>query len=285
MPSSLQLRARIKTSASISQITKAMEAVAAGKMRKAQEFATRGKTYEHLMRHMAGQIMRYSDPHHFPELSVFWESVDLPSLFILISPDRGLAGSLNTNLFRLALNTINETDRVITIGKKVTVFARKTDWELTAVIDKLSDTPTFSDILPASKVAIEEFVKRRVGKLYIIYPQFVSTLIQHPTVQQILPVTPEQFIDEKQILYPKYIFEPSGHALLTELLPAYARLVIFQAVLSMKAAEQSARMIAMKNASENAADVRHYLELLYNQNRQRAITSEIADIVTATLVL
>lgn len=285
MASNQQLRRRIKTSGNISKITKAMESVAASKMKKAQDVAISGKTYESLMRNMAEHIMQFSDASTHPLLAGSKDQELLPTLLIIVSADRGLCGPLNSNVFRLAEQQIQDSSLVVAVGKKALLYAQKSSWNLVANIGQIADKPEFSTTLTASSVALTEFLAHRVGKVQIIYPKFINTLSQQIVCEQLLPFTGVQLTSSENILRPKYIFEPESNELLDELLPAYVRLGVYQAILSMKASEQSARMIAMKNASENASDVKRLLQLMYNQNRQKAITSEISDIVTATMAM
>jgi F-type H+-transporting ATPase subunit gamma len=286
MATNRELRRRIKSAGNISKITKAMEAVAASKMKKAQDVATAGISYEALMKKMVSNILKFSSIVDHPLISMTVDRDLLSSLIILISPDRGLCGSLPAGIFRKAEAEIREgsnPDKVIVVGKKAVVYARRTGWNVLASFDSLGDKPTLSELSGIGAIAIEEYEQNRVGRIRLVYPKFISTLNQEVVVEDILPVKLTSEIPEIPILQPKYIFEPTPEDLLSELLPAYVRLSIYQAVLSAKAAEQSARMIAMKNASDNAREIRGLLQLSYNQSRQKAITAEIADIVTASM--
>lgn len=263
-----------------------MEAVAASKMKKAQDVAQAGSSYDRLMREMAEHILRFTSGVDHPLLRrPRGRGLDDVVLTMLVTPDRGLCGSLNTNVLRLAEQVIPRAGMVVTLGRKATAHAAKTSWILVGSVENLGDTPTFADTLPASSLALTEYETGNVNKIQMIYPKFVNTLTQQPVLEQILPFTKLELTLGESILRPTYIFEPTGRAILDELLPAYIRLTVYQAVLSMKAAEHSARMVAMKQASENAQDVRKHLILQYNQDRQRQITSEIADIVIAGLAI
>lgn len=284
MATTKELRRRIKTASNISKITKAMEAVSASKMKKAQHIAMAGMTYEQLIKKMAEHITRFSNTQLHPLLSVDSDTEQLPVLNIVISPDRGLCGSLHTNVFRLAEEKIATDSLTIIVGKKTIQYARRTEWNVVAQLEVSSNYPTFQESFPISTVALEEFKARRVGSICLIYPAFLNTLVQIPTHKRILPLKMTS-IPGENILRPTYIFEPSGRELLDDLLPAYVRLSVYQALLSMKAAEHSARMVAMRNASDNADGLKSLLGLIYNQNRQKSITSEISDIVTATMAL
>jgi len=288
MSNTRDLKRRIKTAGNISKITKAMEAVAASKMKKAQDVAMSGVSYEDLMKKMVANIIKFSSIIDHPLISVSADRDLLPDLIILISPDRGLCGSLPTITFRLAEKEIagnSNQNEIIVVGKKAVAYARKTNWNVLASFDSLGDKPTIADTSAISTIAIEEYEKKRIGKIRLLYPKFISTLNQEAVIENILPIQPANEVDDLHILQPKYIFEPTPEDLLSELLPAYVRISIYQAVLSGKAAEQSARMIAMKNASDNAREVKGLLQLSYNQTRQKAITAEIADIVTASMAV
>lgn len=262
-----------------------MEAVAASKMKKAQDVARAGLSYERLMAEIAEHLLRYTSGANHPLLMRRGEHVSDAVLTILITPDRGLCGSLSSNVLRLAEHVIPRDGMVITMGRKATVHAVKTSWALIGSVEKLGDKPLFTDTLSASSLALAEYGAENADNIQMIYPKFINTLTQQPTLEQILPFTKLELTAGETILRPTYIFEPSGRAILDELLPAYVRLTVYQAVLSMKAAEHSARMVAMKEASENAQDVKKHLILQYNQDRQRQITAEIADIVTAGMAL
>lgn len=262
-----------------------MEAVAASKMKKAQETASTGQSYERLMHEMTEHVMRFSSVTDHPLLNERPHNDTLPKLTILIASDRGLCGSLPANVFRLAEREIPEEGLVIAMGRKAVAYAIRTSWVLIGSVERLGDRPTFADTLPASSLALREYEAGHVRTIQVVYPKFVNTLIQRSVCDQVLPFTKLELTPGEAILRPQYIFEPGGRQILDELIPAYVRLTIYQAVLSMKAAEHSARMVAMKHASENAEDVQKNLVLQYNQNRQQQITTEIADIVTAGLAI
>lgn len=281
-----QLKRRIQSAKNISQITGAMEAVAASKMKKAQLSAGGGKPYQEVLQMIVAQLRRQAGeqaPH--PLLVQTEEQQQKPSLYILVSSDKGLCGGLNSNLFRVAEKTIPSRALVVAIGKKAVHYAERTDWEMLGVIPTLGDSPSYIDIKPASMIALEEFMAQRISSVTLVYQKFYNTLIQRPTVDILLPVQIKTLEQEMRLFNLAYTFEPGREELLEDLLPYYVHMSLYQSVLSAKAAEQSARMIAMKNASENAEDVRKNLLLLYNQERQKVITSEISDVVTASMTL
>lgn len=285
MAGNRQLKRRINSANNISQITKAMEAVAASKMQKAQATATSGEPYQKTLSEMANNLAKQLNPKAHPMLQVNEEQVMLPKLYIIISSDKGLCGGFNSNLFRLVEQTVKENDPVVLLGKKADIYAHKTGWKVMGSISPLGDTPAYNVIKPAGVIAIEEFLKKQISGVVIIYQKFVNTLIQVPTGDQILPIKPVDVFKSETEINQDYIFEPNRNDLLNDILPYYIYLSIYQAVLSSKAAEQSARMVAMKSASDNANEVKYDLQLVYNRERQRAITSEISDVVVASMAM
>lgn len=281
-----QLKRRIQSARNISQITGAMGAVAASKMKKAQSVASGGQPYQEMLRMIAGQLRRQAGEDFGHPLLIQTEKQKFqPKLYVLISSDRGLCGGLNSNLFRLAEKLIPASAPVIAIGKKAVDYCDKTNWQMVGAISAAGDRPTYMEIKPSSTIAMEEFLGRRVSDVVLVYQKFHNTLTQRPTADTLLPVQLKTLEEEMKIFNLTYTFKPRRQVILDDLLPYYVHMSLYQAVLSAKAAEQSARMIAMKNASDNADDVRINLQLLYNQKRQQTITSEISDVVTAGMVL
>ncbi len=281
-----QLKRRIQSAKNISQITGAMEAVAASKMKKAQAIAGGGRPYQEMLGMIAGQLRRQAgDDFGHPLLVRTEAQMARPKLFILISSDRGLCGGLNSNLFRLAEKAIPAGGPVIAIGKKAVDYCHKTDWEMIGAIDEVGDKPDYTQTKPSSTIAVQEFLERRVSSVVLIYQKFHNTLTQRPTADTLLPVELKTLELEATMFNLSYTFKPGRQELLADLLPYYVHMSLYQAVLSAKAAEQSARMIAMKSASDNAEDVRVNLQLMYNQKRQQMITAEISDVVTAGMAM
>lgn len=280
MPGSRELKRRIASAGSIAQITRAMESVAASKMRRAQGAARAGEGYQLMLKIITENIRKFIDKEAHA-LLVSPTNSEFGSLTIIISSDRGLCGPLNSNLFRLLEKELPADAAVVTIGKKITEYARKTNWRIIATVPATADFPDYDQVAAAGTVAIAEFLSGRVGAVFVAYQQFVNTLVQRPVIEQILPFSADELGIPEAVAPPKYIFEPSEENILRELLPYSVNLSVYQSVLSAKAAEQSARMLAMKSASDNANDVRKNLNLVYNKERQKKITSEIADVVTA----
>lgn len=283
MAGNIQLKARIKSATSISKITRAMEAVSASKMMKSQKSATQGVAYTQSL----GQIVRKIKSQGGDFSHPFLAEADTakPVLTIIISSDRGLCGSFNTSLFRTLERQFEPRAKVITMGRKSYSYAKKTDWQVLASIEKLGDFPATNEVFAVGLVAIEAFKAGSVGKVQIAYQQFVNTLTQRVVIEQLLPIPSDPEDDLNGGGSAKYIFEPGPTELLPQLLDYSIRAKLYQAVLSSKAAEQSARMVAMKNASKSAKEVREGLQAVYNKDYQKAITAEILDVVTASMAL
>ena len=280
MSGSRELKRRIASAGSIAQITRAMESVAASKMRRAQESARAGEGYRLMLKKITENIRKFIDKEAH-DLLVKPANPEFESLTIIISSDRGLCGPLNSNLFRLLEEELPEDGAVVTVGKKITEYVRKTNWRIIATVPAVTDFPDYDQVAAAGAVATTEFLSGRAGAVFLAYQQFVDTLVQRPVIEQILPFSADELEIPEAVAPPKYIFEPSEGKILRELLSYSVNLTVYQSVLSAKAAEQSARMLAMKNASDNAIDVKKNLNLVYNKERQKKITSEIADVVTA----
>jgi len=291
------IKRRIKSSKNIAQITKAMEMVAASKMRRSQERALASRPYANkvdtILKRMSGLI----DPQDHQLLQDRKQGDTNTIAILALSPDKGLCGGLNSNLFR-SLEGLEKTlsekhshipisFTYISVGKKVREYILKTGRNLHAEFTIPLKNPTYEDVLPISKILLDGFKTNHFFKVYILYNDFISTISQKPASGKLLPLDTEELAQglfkESEQNYQKqeYIFEPSSSKILDWLLPYYFELQIYQKVLEGQAAEHSARMVSMRNASDNAKDIVKYLQLEYNQKRQAAITNEIADIVTS----
>ncbi|HET9494576.1 MAG TPA: ATP synthase F1 subunit gamma [Chloroflexia bacterium] len=295
MPSTREIRRRIGSAKNVSQITRAMEMVAASRMRRAQQAVTAGRPYaekiEDVIQNLAARISS-ADQEEVPALL---RARPIKSVaVILITADRGLAGALNTNVIRRALRFIqSEVEGVpvelIAVGKKGRDFMVRYGRSLTAEFTGLGDRPAITDIIPIARVATDEYLSGRVDAVYIIYTDFVNTLLQRPTVYRLLPVDlaaagDEGFVpgdnEPRSMGGPatEYIFEPGTREVLEALVPRYIEVRLYQALLEHQASEQSARMVAMRNATENAKEMISELTLAYNKLRQANITREIIEI-------
>ena len=279
MPSTQVLRRRIRSVSNTAKITRAMQMIAASKMRRAQEMVVAGRPYsEHMnsvLSHLAA-LERGSEDTSVPLLDA--REVKTTGI-VLITPDRGLAGGLVTNLTRAVERTIMESETPVTlvaIGKKGRNFSVRTGNELKAVFDGIGDNPTVEDTRPISNLVIAEFESAGVDRVLLAYSRFVNTAVQAPTIDTLIPVEPAELTGNAAI---GYIYEPGPVEVLEKLLPRYIEMEVYHAVLEAMASEHSARMVAMKNATDAANDLIDDLTLQLNKARQEAITSEMLDIV------
>jgi F-type H+-transporting ATPase subunit gamma len=273
---------RIKTAANISQITKAMEMVAASKMRRAQDRALSSRPYTDRLYQILGTLEGRVDPQLHPLLQAKTAG---KTLVILLTTDKGLCGPYNTNLFRSLETWVTDTKaidlRFVTIGKKGSSYIAKTGRDLAAQFPAFPDRFAYEDTLAISQLALDGFLNSDVKQVYLGYMRFVNTLSQQPQFTQILPIT--------QLFAPattsQYLLEPSAREILDWLLPYYVELLIYQAVLNAQASEHSARMVTMKSAHDNATDIVADLTLDYNRARQTKITGDLLDVITARTAL
>lgn len=280
------IKSRIKSATNIAKITKAMEMVSASKMRRAQEQALASRPYTHILVSMLHTIAAHTDPSLHPLLRT--GNPDAPVAIVIISTDRGLAGSLNANLFRTVLQMVDENPNCVfvTVGKKAREFALKTGKRIVAEFSGLPDHLTLANVMPISKLLTTGFLNNEYSQVKTVHMQFVSTLTQKAETNQLLPIATQELATlEKVTVKKEYQFEPSAQEMLGVLLPFYAENGFYQTMLEAKASEHSARMVAMKNASDNAKDIVSSLRLEYNKSRQASITSELLDITTASLTV
>lgn len=282
MASTRDIRRRIRSIGSTSQITRAMQMVAASKMRKAQEAALRGRPFVHLLYNIQRAITTHLGEFSDPLLEV--REVRKRAV-ILIGADKGLCGALNSNLFRLATQFDTKTTVFITAGKKAAQFVAVTGRQLIADFP-YHDTPRFEEARAIARFARDLFLKKEVDEVLILATRFVNTLTQHPMSLQFLPVG-----EIKDLTIPTHedaasrptdtnetLFEPSVEEILEYFLPRYLGIFIYQVLLNAKASEQSARMVSMQNATENAEGLIKDLTLEYNKIRQSSITQELLEI-------
>lgn len=279
MASPREIRRRIRSVRNISQITRAMEMVSASKMRRAQQRVLASRPYaerlQGVIADLASLQIGADEISRFPLL----EQREIKrSGIILITPDKGLTGPLNSNLLRRAsryvLNEAGVPVRIVAAGKKGRDFMVRSRQDVVAEFTGLGDQVSLDDLRPMAQIALEDFISRRVDAVYVIFPRFVNTLSQVPEVRQILPIVRP----ESEGKYVDYIFEPSPEEVLENLLPRFVEIQIYQAMLESIASEHSARMVAMRNASQNAKDLVADLTLTYNKARQAQITREVSEI-------
>ncbi len=285
MANTQDIRRRIKSIRNTAQITKAMQMVAASKMRKAQAHALAGRSYSELMNKVLVSLQHRTDAKLHPLLQVREVKKEL---VIVLSTDKGLAGALNTNLLREAARFEAGTTGYVVAGRKARVFLARTKRELLADFE-LKDAPTFVETKPIANFAIEKFLSGEVDKVSVLFTHFINTINQKPTVRTLLPISPFDLPQpgaggtSDPLL--GYIFEPTAERVLEAMLPYYVQFQIFQMVLDARASEHSARMVAMKNATDNAKQFIKDLTLEYNKMRQASITTELLEIATAQMAL
>ncbi len=282
MATTKELRHRIKSITNTSKVTKAMEMVSAAKMRRAQEQALSGRSYEDLINNVLKHMATRIEPDAHPLL--ISKDSDKEAV-LLITTNRGLVGSLNTNVFR---KTLDLTDKTIfvTLGKKGSLHTSKAARDLIADFP-LEDHPTLDLSREISKFLIAGYLKGDFNKVTVIFSDFRSTLSQVATSIQILPIINQEVLDslKEQDSFAEYLFEPNPDQVLETILPHYVQMQVYQIMLEAAASEHSARMVAMKNATDNASELVDDLTLDYNQLRQANITSELLDIATAQSAL
>lgn len=278
------IRRQIKGFQNTAKVTRAMEMIAASKMRRAQQRVLAGRPYAEKMRDvladLAAQQGEGVGAHPLLEVR------DVQSIALVhITPDRGLCGGLNTNLNRAAGQFMLDAPApvsVITVGRKGRDFMVRFGKQVRAVFTDLGDRPGMQETLPMAHLVIQDYISGAVDKVYLSYSRFVNTAVQKPVIQQLLPVEPAR-LDAAQTA--GYIYEPAAPAVLGAMLPRFVETQVFHALLEAIASEQSARMVAMHNATDNARDVIDELTLQMNRVRQDAITNELLDIVGGAVAL
>ncbi len=285
MSSEQKIRSKIASIKNTKKITKAMELVAASKMRKAQEQMQRSKPYAKKMRGMISHLAACSPEYRHPYLTTN-ERVDRVGL-IIVSTDRGLCGGLNINLFKEILRWIQkwkeqkvEVDLCI-IGQKAQHFFQRVDCNIVAVSTKIGDTPSVGDLIGAVKVMLDSYDEGKIGELHVATNEFINTMTQKPQIDRLLPIDiSEDQAKETQAGHWDYIYEPEAKSLLDYVFRRYIESLVYQSVVENISCEQAARMLAMKNATDNADDLIGEFQLIYNKARQASITQEISEIVS-----
>jgi F-type H+-transporting ATPase subunit gamma len=278
------IRRRIKGIQSTAKISRAMEMIATLKMRRAQERGLAGRPYSEKIRQVIADLAAL--PYGEAPLHPLLQRRPVNKIAIVhITPDRGLCGGLNANLNRRTARFILEQKiavTLITIGRKGRDFMRRYGREIRAEFTALGDRPCLLDTLPISRIIIDDYTNGIIDLVYLVYAQFISTMTQKPLVQQILPVEPAEVPRAQNV---DYIYEPGPGVVLGELLPRFVEMQIYHAILESIASEQSARMVAMRNATDNANELIEELTLMYNKARQESITRELLDITGGAAAL
>jgi F-type H+-transporting ATPase subunit gamma len=281
MPSGKEIRNKIKSVENTRKITKAMEMVAASKMRKAQDRMRAARPYGDKIRRVAANLSHAIAEYKHPFLTKR-ESVKNIGL-ILVTSDKGLCGGLNSNVLRLAVQRMKEWEtsgaslQVTAIGNKGFGFMQRAGAKIVSHVTGLGDTPHLEKLIGPVKVQLDAFVKGDIDQLYIGYTRFINTMKQEPVIEQLLPLSGDA-VGSAQTNW-DYVYEPEAKEVVDDLLIRYVEALIYQAVAENMASEQSARMVAMKSASDNAKNVIGELKLVYNKTRQAAITKELSEIV------
>jgi F-type H+-transporting ATPase subunit gamma len=281
MPGSKEIRTKIKSVQNTRKITKAMEMVAASKMKKAQERMRAARPYGEKIRNVAAHLSHANPEYHHPFL-VSRDTVKRIGV-IVITADKGLCGGLNTNVLRLALNRMKEWGsqgeefEVCAIGNRGLGFMQRLGADVVSHVVGLGDKPHMEKLIGAIKVMLDGYTQDRFDRLMIFYTRFINTMKQEPVMEQLLPLSGERLGAPTGAW--DYIYEPEAKTVLDQVLERYIEALIYQAVSENMASEQSARMVAMKAASDNAGNVIDELTLIYNKTRQASITKELSEIV------
>ena len=283
MPSVRQLRRRIRSVENTAKITKAMSMIAASKMRRAQEMALQSRPYAEDMRNLLADLAAQPAPDDEEYIHPLLRSREIKRAeVVVITPDRGLTGGLHSRINRVVAEFILERQKmdietsVIAVGRKGRDFLVRTGQNVRAVFSDIGDRPELEDVRPIATLVNEAYSEERVDAVYLAYADFVSTVTQRPIVQPLLPVVPAELEDKDMV---GYIYEPDPLTVMAALLPRFVDMQVYHAVLESVASEQSARMVAMRNATDNANDMVADLTLEMNKARQESITSELLDIV------
>ncbi|MFB3885235.1 MAG: ATP synthase F1 subunit gamma [Thermodesulfobacteriota bacterium] len=271
------LRRRIRSVQGTTKIVRAMEMVATAKMRRTQQRALAGRPYTEKIHQVIADLA--IEPRIKGKILPLFQRREVKKVALVhIGTDRGLCGGLNTNLNRHVGEFILQQKvpvTVITVGRKARAFARIAKLDVRAEFSGISDRATMQETMPISRVVIDDYSKGEVDLVYLAYPDFISTMVQRPTIQTLLPIEPTK-LPPGQVA--EYIYEPDPFSVLNELLPRFVEMEIYHAILELIASEQSARMVAMRNAGDNAEDLIKDLTLSLNKARQEIITKEICDI-------
>jgi len=286
MAAGKEIRTKISSIQSTQKITSAMEMVAASKMRKAQDRMRLGKPYARRMRAVVGHIANAAPEYQH----MYMEERDVRRVgYIIVSTDRGLCGGLNINLFKNTVKSMKQWDEqgieveLSLIGAKAAAFFGSYGGNVTAATRDLGEEPSLADLIGSVKAMLDAYEEGRIDRLFLVSNEFVNTMTQDPTVEQLLPLEAEE--DQQMKHHWDYIYEPDARELLEGLLTRYIESQVYQAVVENGACEQAARMLAMKNATENAGELIDDLQLIYNKARQAAITQELSEIVSGAAAI
>lgn len=296
MPSTREVRRRIRATKNMAQVTKSMQMVASSKMRRAQERVQQARPYAEQIRAFVSRLANATGDDLGEGVALLKQRPVRHIGMLVITPDRGLCGALPSNINRRAMTTVREQqDRLaqqgerpgtefIAVGRKVRDFIVRTDQRMIAEFVNYGDKPTLSDASAIAQVAVDAFLKGEVDVVYLVYAKFINAITQQPIAVQLLPVQPpaEEANERKTI---EYIYEPDARSIFEALLPRYVDVQVYQAMLEAVASEQSAKFTAMKNATDNANELIDDLTLAYNKARQTSITTQILEVVAGASAL
>ena len=282
MAAGKEIRGKIKSVENTKKITKAMEMVAASKMRKAQDRMLAARPYAEKVRNITANLAK-ANPEYVHPFMIAGNGGKKVG-FIVVSTDKGLCGGLNTNVLRAVTNKLRELDGqgikadVVTIGNKSTGFFNRIGANVVANVVGLGDTPHLEKLIGPVKVLLDAYTSGELSAVYLCFTRFINTMRQEPVVEQLLPLSADEFAGETTHSW-EYIYEPDAKVVIDDLMVRYVEALVYQSVAENMASEQSARMVAMKAATDNAGNVIKELKLVYNKTRQAAITKEISEIV------
>jgi len=283
MAAGKEIRGKIKSVENTKKITKAMEMVAASKMRKAQDRMRMARPYSDKVRQIAGNLSRANPEYTHPFMQVNEEAK--VAGVIVVTTDKGLCGGMNTNVLRLVTNQLKDlqskgqTAEAVAIGNKGLGFLSRVGAKVVSHATGLGDTPHLDKLIGPVKVLLDAYAEGRLNAVYLCYTKFINTMKQEAVVQQLLPLNPNHLHEGEPGHDWDYIYEPDAATVIDELLVRYMEAQVYQAVAENMASEQSARMVAMKAATDNAGNVINELKLVYNKTRQAGITKELSEIV------
>ena len=281
MASGKEITGKIQSIGNTMKVTSALEMVSASKIRKSQSMMSASRPYLQMMRRISGHLSKANPEIRHP-FTVEYDTVEKVG-YIVVSTDRGLCGGLNNNLFRMLMSDMQEWQTkgadiaMVTFGKKAASFFKNVNVEMMGHVSGLGETPQIEDLIGAVRIMLEAYRDNDIQRLFIVTNTFVNTMTQDPVIMQMLPLPPTE--DEEIGDIWDYIYEPDAQSLLDAVSVRYIEALIYQAVLENTASEHAARMLAMKNATDNAGDLIDELKLAYNKARQAAITQEISEIV------
>ncbi len=282
MAAGKEIRGKIKSVENTKKITKAMEMVAASKMRKAQDRMRAARPYSEKIRHVAANLGKANPEYVHPFMEINHAK---GAGFIVVTTDKGLCGGLNTNVLRIVSQKLRDlqaqgmTAQAVAIGNKGLGFLNRSGVNVVSQATQLGDTPHLDKLIGPVKALLDAYVNGEINSVYLCYTRFINTMKQEAVVEQLLPLSAEVLKTHEVHSSWDYIYEPDAHVVIDELLLRYVEALVYQSVAESMASEQSARMVAMKSATDNAGNVINELKLVYNKTRQAAITKELSEIV------